>query len=409
MEACGIIAEYNPLHNGHIYHMNQTKKQTGLPLVIAMSGSFVQRGEPAILDKFTRASLAVAQGADLVLELPAAFSLRSAQYFAAGATDLLQATGIVSCISCGAEHPEYPFQTMATAMLSSGFQAELHELISQGHSYASACSELLGHREDFPVLREANDILALEYTKALLSKPLKPIYLQRIASSYNGLELNGAYASATAIRSLLLEARNPEEFLQQRESLSPYLPETVWNALVQAYTQNHTSGSWSCSYKASMWRLLSYQLLLKSPEQLQNSTLVSEGLENLLYKARTASDYEQAVSLCIGKRYPANRIRRLFCQLLLDLPREYYQQTAPAYLRVLAFNDTGRQLLKVMKEKARLPIITKLGNNPFSGESEAYSQQLQLDIRATGCWSLLKPGILQTDSDFLVSPAYIHN
>lgn len=408
MEACGIIAEYNPLHGGHIYHIQKTKEETRLPIVVAMSGSFLQRGEPALLDKFTRAKLAVLNGADLVLELPTAFTLRSAQFFATGGVELLKATGVVSTLSCGAENPSQPFKAAAEHMSTALFQEQLHQLLRSGLSYAAACSRLLEEAGLCSQLEAPNDILALEYTKALLPTNIQPLYLQREGTGYNSLSLEGSYASASAIRNRLSTCTTPEEYRQALKELQKLLPSEVLEALTALWKASEEKVFTNpANYQDLLWQLLKYQLLLQGTPGLQQTTLVSEGLENLLIKAMHSTNYPEAILQCTGKRYPASRIRRLFCQLLLGLPKEYYLQEKPAYLRVLAFNHTGRQLLKSMKTTATLPLLTKIGGQPWTGQNEAFRQQLELDFRATDCWSLIQQGRLPLQSDYLISPAYI--
>lgn len=408
MEACGIIAEYNPLHGGHRYHIQKTKEITGLPIIVAMSGSFMQRGEPALLDKFTRAKLAVANGADLVLELPTAFTLRSAQFFATGGVELLKATGVVRTLSCGAENPKQPFEAAAEYVAASSFQQQLHQLISSGLSYAVACSQLLNQAKLFPRLETPNDILALEYTKALQGSNITPVYIQREGQGYNSLSLNGSFPSASAIRASLAKSTSPQAYQNALEELSATLPADTFVALqslLRAPKEEFFTNP--VDYRPQLWRLLQYQLLLQGTHGLQQSTLVSEGLENLLIKTLTSNNYPEAIAQCTGKRYPSSRIRRLFCQLLLGLSKEHYLQNKPAYIRVLAFNPVGRQLLKSIKAKAALPLLTKIGGQPFKDQSPAFQQQLELDFRATDCWSLLHQGSLQLQSDYLISPAYI--
>lgn len=145
MKAVGIVAEYNPFHNGHLHHVNETKKITGLPVIAVMSGSLCQRGEPAFMDKWQRSRLAVENGVDLVIELPVVFSLRSAEYFAKGAVAIMAATGCTEILSCGAENPQLDFKAMAQTVTNAEFQKKLKLELSKGTSYAAACAKLLSH------------------------------------------------------------------------------------------------------------------------------------------------------------------------------------------------------------------------------------------------------------------------
>lgn len=384
LQATGIVAEYNPFHNGHLYHLQKAKELTGHPIIAVMSGSFMQRGEPACLNKWQRSALACANGVDLVLELPCAFSLRSAQYFAQGAVQALKATGCVSALACGVETPSRDFAALASHLSSSDTQSQIKRLIQKGSSYAAACSQVLGD------ISRPNDILALEYCKALQNTDIVPLFLQRLDAGYNSTEICGSMASATAIRRSLTQGDG---------SWQQVVPENV-RAVLTSVRPGYD--------RQLFWRLLNYRLRLLAPSQIAERCQCSEGLENLLKQAASPS-LDDALRRCVNKRYSASRIRRLFCQLLLDKPRSLWEQPQPAYLRVLAFNDTGRSLLKTMKQTALLPIITKLGHTPTQNRSDAFARQIELDLAATDLWSLLQydDKLNRSGNDFLFSPCYI--
>ena len=412
--ATGIIAEYNPFHNGHLYQLREATRLTGQPVVVAMSASFMQRGEPACLSKWLRARLAVENGAALVLELPTAFSLRSAQFFASGGVQLLAATGSVNTLSCGVESPELDFGALAQRITSDAAQGRIRSLLSQGKSYAAACAAVLGEaqQEDgvtamqassnegkaFAGLTKPNDILALEYAKALQATDIKPLFIERRGDGYNDREISGTMSSATAIRQAL---NNSNDGWQQA------VPASVRQALL-----DNAPG-----YDATLlWQLLRYKLRLMSVDAIADACQCSEGLENLLKDAAACPSFAEALQLCTSKRYTTSRIRRLFMQLLLDVPRWRWEDNAPAYLRVLAFNDTGRQLLKQMKSTASLPIITGLYRNwpqrlqhLSMRQQQIYTQQLELELKATELWSLLQlnPDLNRYGNDYLISPSYV--
>ena len=183
------------------------------------------------------------------------------------------------------------------------------------------------------------------------------------------------------------------------DSLKKAVPPNVWQTLEKHEAIN----------EKLLWNLISYRLRLLTPSEIANRCQCTEGLENLLKQAANCTTLEEAVTLCSNKRYPATRIRRLFMQLLLDKERCYLEQAEPAYIRVLAFNDEGRQLLKIMKETATLPIITKLGKNPSNGQSLAFTQQLELELAASDVFALLQNTPAPMGSDFLNSPYYHKN
>ena len=395
MQATGIIAEYNPFHNGHLYHIQEAKRLTKQPVIVAMSASFMQRGEPAILSKWQRAALAVRCGADLVLELPCAFTLRSAEHFAAGGVSLLAATGCVNTLCCGAENAATDFLALARIACSADAQNELQALLSQGTGYAAAWEKIFAAHANTLVkpLNSPNDILALCYAKAIVSSGahLKPLYVDRRDAGYNSTSITGTLASATAIRQALI---NGSDSWQQA------VPDAVRTALPDA------------GYDDSLlWQLICYRLRLLSPAQLKERTECSEGLENRLKQAADCASLSEAVAAISNKRYTASRCRRLLLQLLLDAPRASWQQRSAAYLRVLAFNDTGRELLKQMKKTASLPTITKLGRGwQYDAKlSSNAKEQLALEMKATDSWSLLQkqPQLNRQGNDFYFSPAYI--
>ena len=412
--ATGIIAEYNPFHNGHLYQLREATRLTGQPVVVAMSASFMQRGEPACLSKWLRARLAVENGAALVLELPTAFSLRSAQFFASGGVQLLAATGSVNTLSCGVESPELDFGALAQRITSDAAQGRIRSLLSQGKSYAAACAAVLSEAQQeagvtamqassnegkaFAGLTKPNDILALEYAKALQATDIKPLFIERRGDGYNDREISGTMSSATAIRQAL---NNSNDGWQQA------VPASVRQALL-----DNAPG-----YDAALlWQLLRYKLRLMSVDAIADACQCSEGLENLLKDATACPSFAEALQLCTSKRYTTSRIRRLFMQLLLDVPRWRWEDNAPAYLRVLAFNDTGRQLLKQMKSTASLPIITGLYRNwpqrlqhLSMRQQQIYTQQLELELKATELWSLLQlnPDLNRYGNDYLISPSYV--
>lgn len=395
MQATGIIAEYNPFHNGHQYHIRQAKKLTQQPVIVAMSSSFMQRGEPAILSKWQRAALAVSCGADLVLELPCAFTLRSAEFFAQGGISLLAASGCVNALCCGVESADCDFPALARIACDAGVQEQLQALLRQGTSYASAWEQLFAaHSEklDKP-LSSPNDILALSYTQAILRHgyDIEPLYVQRQDSGYNSTEISSTLASATAIRQALATGNT---------SWQQAVPPAVQDALPHAGYDERL-----------LWQLICYRLRLLSPAEIATRTECSEGLENRLKQAADCGSLAEAVAACSSKRYTASRCRRLLLQLLCDVPREDWVQQHAAYLRVLAFNDTGRQLLKQMKKTVALPLITKLGRGwqYDAGQTEACHTQLALELKATDIWSLLqkRPELNRQGNDYYMSPAYV--
>lgn len=359
MNNIGIIAEFNPFTKGHEYFIKTLRKQGAKNIIAIMSGSFTQRGEPAFANKFSRAKTAIQGGVDLIFELPTSWILGSAERFAKGGIELLKATGLIDTVACGTENPNFNFANCIKEIKNS--QEKIKNSISKGCSYAQALSENITN-----LPKEPNDILALEYTK--FADNFAMHYVKRYGD-YHSENLTD-FASASAIRKNWQKAKN-------------YVPFYTWETL-----QNQSEYD-----KNLFWQLIKYRLLTLSTKEIYEQTTTNEGLENLLKKAQNSLTYDDALKICSTKRYPSSRIRRHFAQILLCQKREVWQENVPKYLRILAFNDKGKSLLKKMKVTATLPIITKA--------HDLYPA----DIMATDMLAILQNKFL--GSDFTTTPIYI--
>ena len=395
----GIVAEYNPFHKGHSYQINKARSLIGdVPVIAVMSGSFTQRGEAAILDKWTRARLAIVGGIDLVLELPAIYACRSSEKFALGAVGTLAATGLVTHLAFGTE-------TKNPDLLASLAQKEINksllkEYLKTGLTYGAAVEKTLG-AEKFnknlgTLLKGSNNILALEYYRSLnkLASDIIPLPLTRHGAEYKSLSLKQSLPSATAIRAELLSRGCTQEAKNA-------LPEPV-TALLSNILQQQKPGV----DEAKVTLLLNYILSTYTPAKLKLFCDCSEGLENKMVKAAGSKTLEQIVAAIKSKRYPATRIQRLLCQLLISTDEVPFSATAalsPSYIRVLAFNERGQQLLRKMKKTASLPILNKLGKNIFTvQDNTAFALTLKTEIAATNLYDLLA-GTGYYNRDFLQS------
>lgn len=380
----GIVAEYNPFHRGHRYQLDQVRQALGpVPVVAVMSGSLTQRGQLPLWDKWQRTALALLGGVDLILELPVTGSLQSAQGFARTGTALLSATGIVTHLSfgCEAENPEPLVQLARERFTPEAWQ----QALSRGLSYAKAAQELAVRRNPaYGVLFSgSNNLLALEYLKALEDFPrLSPLPIHRSGTAYGDTTLEkGQLPSATALR---------------REILEHGMTEAVRTGLVEEevprfrqYLEDREPGFQSSRLDA----LLSWTLETATPRDIAARTQVSEGLEERIWKNRRSGSSRQLVEACSTKRYPASRIRRLLWQWLLsseEIPFASAASAPPQYIRVLGFNETGRQLLKAMKKRATLPLLTTIQKDTLKkAPAPVFRQQLTLDLRAQDLYELL--------------------
>lgn len=401
----GIVAEYNPFHNGHAYHLAAAKKVVGdTPVIAVMSGNFVQRGIPALTDKWSRAEIAVKNGVDLVLELPTIFACRSAEHFARGAVKIIESTGCVTHLSFGCETADISLLEQAAQIAidnSSDTQIEL----AKGLSYAAAMGIALSRNNPIlaKVVEQPNNILAIEYLKQIniLKTELVPVPVSRIFAMYNDKEIISNVASATAIR---------HEFLEYglNKAIANAVSAPTFSKLTQLNIEKRLGHR-----QENLDLLLSFLLKQISPAYIAKCSECSEGLENKIAKAANTSSWSEAVALIKSKRYPETRINRLLLQILLSSQETTFREAIsdePSYLRVLAFNDRGRQLLKRMRSTATLPILTKLGRNVFASENQHnknFISSLKIDLAATTLFSLLQENHLSYPADFKTSPFYL--
>lgn len=401
----GVVAEYNPFHNGHLLHLTEARRLAGenLPVVAVMSGSIVQRGEIAFANKWLRAQLAVMCGADLVLELPVVFSCRSAEFFAAGAVKLLAAAGVVKYLAFGAETAETESLTQAAAYLAS-HQNNLRSIIQSGVSYAAALSQLLQNTQSAFTPKQSNDILALEYCRSLqkYAPDIKPLVIRRKGAGYNDNNIANSLASAAAIRAEYAANGLTNKILCQ-------LPPKI-HSLIKEAGKSKILGCDTDILNA----LVLYRLQMLTEAQIAAACECSEGLEHRLKKSAAAKSIEEIASYASSKRYAKARIRRLLMQLLLNTDKTAFTDAQPQYLRVLAFNQRGRQVLSQMRTSAKLPVITKLGRNfknCRTGNDERslkITQQLELDVKAANILELTRLGHQNNyNSDFLNAPVFV--
>ncbi|MBQ9097242.1 MAG: nucleotidyltransferase family protein [Clostridia bacterium] len=360
MKVCGIVAEYNPLHSGHKFHINKSKELTGADtVVVVMSGSFTQRGEVASFDKWTRAKSAILAGANLVVELPFCFASAPAEIFAGGAIRLLENIGC-DYVSFGSETGDIEkLKAMASAQ-----EQQMEKHLAEGKSYSSAIAAASG--TDFT----PNDILAIEYLKAIDKYNLKitPFTVKREGGSYDSENTEDDYISAKACRRLIAE----KDF----DNLKKYMPafEIYKSALEEGrYTNPDILGT------------LFAGLIRTGRVDLANAAYVTEGIENRIAKAaQEHGTLEGIVSAVKTKRYTHTRIMRIISCMMMGLTKDKlvdFVSTGARYIRVLAADVTGTKLMKEIKKNSHLEIITNLGNN-------GTDEMLSFDIAATNLQSL---------------------
>ena len=382
-KAIGIIAEYNPLHNGHRYQMDEASR-SGAPLVVVLSSNFLQRGEPAFIDKASRARMALEAGADLVLELPVMFSCHNAGVFAKGAVDILNATGVVDRISFGMEDIPQNLDRILAILVDEPdpFKANLRYFLNSGLSYvqarAEATDKLCPGSKDF--LSQPNNSLAISYLARIAEKnyPITSIPIRRVGGGYHQRELHPSYPSATSIREAL-RLGNPRALDGMPEGCAHILKKQIEIGRC-------------CLKMDRLWDYLRLLLTRTTPEDLKNSAEFGEGVENrFLYQLSRSSSWDDLISRCITKRYPRGRLQRNMVHFLINLSHAQnreFQLRGPAYIRPLGANDRGKELLKIVKERATLPLVTRLSHLKGQGYG---SSMMAVEQRACDLWELLIP------------------
>jgi len=411
MKTVGIITEYNPFHNGHLHQLQEIRRrEPAAQIICVMSGSFTQRGEAAILDKWQRAFLAVQNGVDLVLELPFVFSVRSAQHFAAGGVRLLDRLGLVDTLAFGTEYAD-PLQLQQTASLlgSSRTQERLRLFLQDGLSYPAALAQAaeLTTSSAAAMTREPNTILALEYLQAIerFQASLKPLILPRKSSHYHDTVIHSSLASGTAIRAALHAADCDWQRLQ------PALPPAALHLLQAKQPLNLPETD-------RLFLPLKALLLRMGAPELRQIYTISEGLEYKLFSSiQKSSSTKELLQNLKSKRYLQSRLQRMLLYILLDISKEIiaqFDQAGPLYARVLAFNDNGRSMLRRIHQNTALPIITKTSQylrtrqriEPMP-EASLLLQMLALDTKASEVWGLCFSAPKSGTPDFTTSPLYL--
>lgn len=348
MKVCGIIVEYNPFHNGHRYHAEMARKQTGADIVVAvMSGNFLQRGEPAVIDKWSRAKSALHNGVDLVVELPIEWSVQSADYFAKGAVRILQLLGCDYLCFGTEEHAAFDYGSFGEFVRQNPtkIQQEMQRISDPAMSYPQKMTNIF--RKLYPEIAldfsSPNHILGLSYAKenASYQNSMELVPITRKTAGYHDEELTDqSIASATAIRKALADDRSTDSFV----------PETTAKFLKEGPIQ-----TWE-----NYWSFLRYQLVSSNLTDLKNIYQMSEGLEvRMQAAAKKATSFHEFVTLVKTKRYTWTRIQRLACYILLNIQNEELrQQQTYHYIHLLGYTKAGQAFLK---EKKGLPMLSKIG------------------------------------------------
>ncbi|MFO7982025.1 MAG: nucleotidyltransferase [Desulfuromonadales bacterium] len=395
MRSVGLITEYNPFHNGHLHHLQESKRVSGADVTVAvMSGHFLQRGEPALLDKWVRAEMALAAGVDLVVELPLPWACNSAPYFARGAVQALSAMG-VDTLCFGSEIGDLDVLKQCAGLLEK-HQAlvarHTEALLRQGINYPEARQKVFAGLTDRTECLEAigspNNILGIEYLRALhcADTAIEPFTIQRIGAGYHDSKAApGGIASATGIRRMLGE----------KADVTEYIPPSVLGVLERA------TGAGRVVDFSHLHRLL-VTAILRDGERLDALYQVEHGLaRRLIEAARTSRDYEGLVETAKSRHLTRTRVQRLLAYVLLGLEAaemEAYLGSGPLYLHLLGYSERGREFLAAGRKCRSLPLISnysrvhaalKRSCGKASLQFRLAEKMLNAEVRATALYSLL--------------------
>ncbi len=409
MTIAGIIAEYDPFHNGHKYLTDCVRAELSPhAVVVVMSGNFTQRGMPAVLDKFTRARLAVeCGGADLVLELPTVFAVNGATEFAKGGVRVLKGLGCVTHLAFGSESGNAEALQKAaelTAQEDGDFKALIEKYSAEGLSYPAAYSRALGER--FPAFKgmfdsAPNDMLAREYLKQNKSQKagLTPLAVKRVGAvhdvyggGYAAENAEKSFSSASAIRSALQSCVDIKQIIDT-------VPGPVFDAL------NKTKTGDADPFQI-YFDLLRYKLIVTPESEIANLLSAGEGIEyNLKEAIKKAETLDQLIKQTSSKRFTYARVSRVLAQLLLDITKgDYYlaDRGNLAYARVIAFNQKGAEVLRTAKETASVPVFSNLNKQLAPDAHERF--MLDIDCRSSDIYSILCGKTIYEGSDLVKVP-----
>lgn len=379
----GIIAEYNPFHNGHKYQLDLAKKISKSSYCIAIiSGNFTQRGDCSIVNKWEKAKMALCSGVDLVIELPTLYSISSAETFSSSAITLLNSIGIVNYISFGVENQELEnLKRIAKLLIEEPIEYKkiLNETLDKGMSYPQArqisIKECLGENYS-NLLSSPNNILAIEYLKQLskLHSSITPILIKRKSCSHNSLELNNTFASSTHIRNLISK--------KNFNTIQSVIPGKSFEILQDCYKHGEIIDDISV-----FSNIIIYKLRMMSTYDISNIPYVSEGLEFLIKKAaESTNDLEELINIIKSKRYTRTRINRILLCILLDIKKQDYDIHLENQIRILGFTQNGKKLISdIHKKNPSLKII--LSVKKFL-DNNSNNRLLDIDINATNIYTL---------------------
>jgi len=394
MSVLGIIAEFNPLHSGHIHLIQEARRKHNFAATVCvMSGNFTQRGEMSVCNKWSRARMALHAGIDLVIEIPFCFAVRSAYFFARGGLQILHKLNLITHLAFGCENPDIDYLNSIADILqneSEDFQKKLKKHLKQGLNFplarARALKEILPHYNNLDnIISQPNNILALEYLKVIkeFSLDFEPLPIQRVGAGYHSEQLS-ELASARAIRNHIL--KNPNAQLDKS-----ILPASIYSILREELLAGRAPLSIS-----SLEKLILYKIRTSSSNQLKNIYEISEGLENRIWEAaQNSGSYEELVRTVKSKRFSLTRINRILLYILFDITQEEmaaFDKTGSHYINILGFSPKGQKILQEIKSNSNLTIINRSSDfKKILQKKDISSRMLSVDIKASDIYTLSYP------------------
>lgn len=396
MKTYGIICEYNPFHNGHIYQIEETKRITGADHIVAiMSGNFVQRGDVAIMDKFKRAEIAVQNGVDLVVEMPVQYSLASAEYFARCGVMMLKSLRCVDGISFGSECGNIEeLKRCAEAVAEVSTKENLKPLLEQGMSYPEAVSQLVAYKYGpltAELLKTPNNTLAVEYIKAMKAlgiDDMDMVTVSRRGAEHDGEDTSNGFASATHIRNLI----------DDEEDFSAFVPKETFDAI------NEYDEKGNLCWFDNLERAILYRMRTVSLNDLKDTAGVGQGLENRIFQAgHSAASLDQLIAMIKTKRYPEARVRRIILNSLIGVKTEDLR-VPPIFGRILALNDRGAEIVKMAgalpENKFSFPFSTSL-REVVKSDNKRIQRTVALNNLASDIYGIASRNARQGGMDFV--------
>lgn len=390
MKTTAIICEYNPFHNGHMYQIQQARKNGATHVVAIMSGNFVQRGELALFDKHLRAEVAIKCGADLVLELPVPYCVSSAELFARGAVHIINSIGCVDSLSFGSECGDIELLKLASEASKQACDTQnFKEFVSSGLSYPSAMQKVIKQNsgDDIAnIFKSPNNMLAIEYIKALynMGSNIMPETVERKSVDHDSHNSNDKFASASLIRKNVAEGQD----------ISYYVPDSCFYSIEKAISDGIVTSF------SKLDSIIRYKILTTSKTEFEKIPDVNQGLiDRLIASAKKFTTVKDIISNTKTKCFTMARIRRVICYLLIGIKNSDFE-ILPPYARILGFNDKGIEILSMAKKTSLIPVLSSLSKLSQIGEPQR--RFAQIDELSSQIFSMAVENEKYVKNEFLV-------